>query len=88
MKKNLFFISAILLMSVFVNAQVNNYKVVFDMSSKDTINQTGNSPGNRTDNGCLSGCKTGSSHLWTGFGSCCKRPFTSAGSSGKINCRQ
>lgn len=39
MKKNLFFISAILLMSVFVNAQVNNYKVVFDMSSKDTVNQ-------------------------------------------------
>ncbi len=39
MKKNLLLISAIMLMSVFANAQVNNYKVVFDMSSKDTINQ-------------------------------------------------
>jgi intracellular sulfur oxidation DsrE/DsrF family protein len=39
MKKNLVFISAIMLISVIVNAQVSNYKVVFDMSSKDTINQ-------------------------------------------------
>jgi uncharacterized protein len=39
MKKNLLLISAIMLMSAFANAQVNNYKVVFDMSSKDTINQ-------------------------------------------------
>ncbi len=39
MKKNLLCISTIMMMSVFVNAQVNNYKVVFDMSSKDTINQ-------------------------------------------------
>ncbi len=39
MKKNLVFISAIMLISVFVNAQVSNYKVVFDMSSRDTVNQ-------------------------------------------------
>ncbi|HEV3224828.1 MAG TPA: DsrE family protein [Puia sp.] len=39
MKKNIVFIITIMLMSVFVNAQVSNYKVVFDMSSKDTINQ-------------------------------------------------
>jgi uncharacterized protein len=39
MKKNPLLISAIMLMSAFANAQVNNYKVVFDMSSKDTINQ-------------------------------------------------
>jgi len=39
MKKNLVFIGTILMLSVFVNAQVTNYKVVFDMSSKDTVNQ-------------------------------------------------
>jgi intracellular sulfur oxidation DsrE/DsrF family protein len=39
MKKNLVFISAIMVMSVIVNAQVSNYKVVFDMSSRDTVNQ-------------------------------------------------
>ena len=39
MKKYLFCISAIMLMTIFVNAQTNNYKVVFDMSSRDTINQ-------------------------------------------------
>jgi intracellular sulfur oxidation DsrE/DsrF family protein len=39
MKKNLVLISAILLVSVLVNAQVSNYKVVFDMSSRDTVNQ-------------------------------------------------
>ncbi len=39
MKKNLLFIGAILLMAAFANAQVNNYKVVFDMSSRDTVNQ-------------------------------------------------
>ncbi|HXB31470.1 MAG TPA: DsrE family protein [Puia sp.] len=39
MKKNLILISTIMLLSVFVNAQVTNYKVVFDMSSRDTVNQ-------------------------------------------------
>jgi uncharacterized protein len=39
MKKNLILVSTIMLISVFVNAQVSNYKVVFDMSSRDTINQ-------------------------------------------------
>jgi intracellular sulfur oxidation DsrE/DsrF family protein len=39
MKKNLVFISAVMLMAVFANAQATNYKVVFDMSSKDTVNQ-------------------------------------------------
>jgi uncharacterized protein len=39
MKKNLVFISSIMMMSVLVNAQVSNYKVVFDMSSRDTVNQ-------------------------------------------------
>lgn len=39
MKKNLVLVSTIMLISVFVNAQVSNYKVVFDMSSKDTVNQ-------------------------------------------------
>ncbi len=39
MKKDLVLISTIMLISVIVNAQVSNYKVVFDMSSRDTINQ-------------------------------------------------
>lgn len=39
MRKYLLCISTILLMSSFVNAQVKDYKVVFDMSSRDTINQ-------------------------------------------------
>jgi intracellular sulfur oxidation DsrE/DsrF family protein len=39
MKKNLVFISTILMISSFVSAQVSNYKVVFDLSSRDTINQ-------------------------------------------------
>jgi intracellular sulfur oxidation DsrE/DsrF family protein len=39
MKKNLVLVSAIMLISVIVNAQASNYKVVFDMSSRDTINQ-------------------------------------------------
>jgi uncharacterized protein len=39
MKKNLVFAGAILFISVFANAQVSNYKVVFDMSSRDTVNQ-------------------------------------------------
>jgi intracellular sulfur oxidation DsrE/DsrF family protein len=39
MKKNLFCISVIILMATFVQAQPKNYKVVFDMSSRDTINQ-------------------------------------------------
>ena len=39
MKKNLLCISVIILMATFVQAQSKNYKVVFDMSSKDTINQ-------------------------------------------------
>ena len=39
MKKNLFYILVFILMTAFVNAQVTNYKVVFDMSSKDTVNQ-------------------------------------------------
>lgn len=39
MKKSLLYFSAMLLMTAAVSAQVKNYKVVFDMSSKDTINQ-------------------------------------------------
>ncbi len=39
MKKDLVLISAIMLISVIVKAQVSNYKVVFDMSSRDTVNQ-------------------------------------------------
>ena len=39
MRKYLLCISTVLLMSSFVNAQVKDYKVVFDMSSRDTINQ-------------------------------------------------
>jgi intracellular sulfur oxidation DsrE/DsrF family protein len=39
MKKHPFCIGIILLVSTVVNAQVKDYKVVFDMSSKDTINQ-------------------------------------------------
>ena len=39
MKKHLLCVAIILLVTVVVNAQVKNYKVVFDMSSKDTVNQ-------------------------------------------------
>jgi intracellular sulfur oxidation DsrE/DsrF family protein len=39
MKKIILCISVIMLMTTFVNAQSKNYKVVFDMSSKDTVNQ-------------------------------------------------
>jgi uncharacterized protein len=39
MKKYLFFVSVCLMMSAYTNAQVANYKVVFDMSSRDSINQ-------------------------------------------------
>jgi len=39
MKKLLVFISLITGMTSFTNAQTSNYKVVFDMSSKDTVNQ-------------------------------------------------
>ena len=39
MKKHLLCVAIILLVTAVVNAQVKNYKVVFDMSSKDTVNQ-------------------------------------------------
>ncbi|HCL83704.1 MAG TPA: hypothetical protein DIC22_07005 [Chitinophagaceae bacterium] len=39
MKKYLFCISGILLMATFAKAQTSNYRVVFDMSSKDSVNQ-------------------------------------------------
>ena len=39
MKKYLLLVGVCLMISVFVNAQVANYKVVFDMSSRDSINQ-------------------------------------------------
>ena len=39
MKKHLLCVGMILLLTTVVNAQVKNYKVVFDMSSKDTVNQ-------------------------------------------------
>jgi uncharacterized protein len=39
MKKHLFFTILSVLMMVFASAQTPNYKVVFDMSSRDTINQ-------------------------------------------------
>jgi len=39
MKKHFLYLSSMLLMTAAVNAQAKNYKVVFDMSSKDTINQ-------------------------------------------------
>jgi intracellular sulfur oxidation DsrE/DsrF family protein len=39
MKKHLLFISMILLMTNFIQAQTKNYRVVFDMSSRDTVNQ-------------------------------------------------
>jgi uncharacterized protein len=39
MKKHLLISSIIMLATTVVSAQVKNYKVVFDMSSKDTINQ-------------------------------------------------
>jgi intracellular sulfur oxidation DsrE/DsrF family protein len=39
MKKYILCIGAIMLMTSFVNAQRAEYKVVFDMSSKDSVNQ-------------------------------------------------
>jgi uncharacterized protein len=39
MKKYLLCLGIFLLMMPLANAQVKNYKVVFDMSSKDTVNQ-------------------------------------------------
>lgn len=39
MKKHLFFTGLFILIVVLTNAQTTNYKVVFDMSSRDTINQ-------------------------------------------------
>ena len=39
MKKHFLCIYSLMFMSLFVHAQTNNYKVVFDMSSRDSINQ-------------------------------------------------
>jgi intracellular sulfur oxidation DsrE/DsrF family protein len=39
MKKYLLYMGIIMLVTTVVNAQSKNYKVVFDMSSKDTVNQ-------------------------------------------------
>jgi len=39
MKKQLLSIGIIMLLTIAVHAQVKNYKVVFDMSSRDTVNQ-------------------------------------------------
>ena|ERR1700737_3176090 len=39
MKKYLLYIGIIMQVTTVVNAQSKNYKVVFDMSSKDTVNQ-------------------------------------------------
>ena len=39
MKKHLLCIGLIMLMTTIVTAQTKNYKVVFDMTSKDTVNQ-------------------------------------------------
>jgi uncharacterized protein len=39
MKKYSLFICFLMMLSPFVQAQTNNYKVVFDMSSRDSINQ-------------------------------------------------
>jgi intracellular sulfur oxidation DsrE/DsrF family protein len=39
MKKYLLCLSLIMLAATFANAQAKNYKVVFDMSSRDTVNQ-------------------------------------------------
>jgi len=39
MKKYSVYICILMLMSPFVQAQTSNYKVVFDMSSRDSINQ-------------------------------------------------
>jgi uncharacterized protein len=39
MKKYIFSFSAIMLMAALATAQSPNYKVVFDMSSKDSVNQ-------------------------------------------------
>jgi intracellular sulfur oxidation DsrE/DsrF family protein len=39
MKKFLLFISVVMLMTMFAKAQDSKYRVVFDMSSRDSINQ-------------------------------------------------
>jgi len=39
MKKCIFYIPAMMVLSIFVNGQDTSYKVVFDMSSRDTVNQ-------------------------------------------------
>jgi|SRR5450432_2120707 uncharacterized protein len=39
MRKYLLYLSVFMLIATFANAQATNYKVVFDMSSKDTVNQ-------------------------------------------------
>jgi intracellular sulfur oxidation DsrE/DsrF family protein len=39
MKKHLLIVGAMLLAATCIQAQANNYKVVFDMSSKDSVNQ-------------------------------------------------
>jgi intracellular sulfur oxidation DsrE/DsrF family protein len=39
MKKHLFCIAMMLMMTGFIHAQTKNYKVVFDMSSRDSVNQ-------------------------------------------------
>ncbi len=39
MKKHFLCIYSLMFMTLFVHAQTNNYKVVFDMSSRDSINQ-------------------------------------------------
>jgi intracellular sulfur oxidation DsrE/DsrF family protein len=39
MRKHLFCIAMMLMMTGFIHAQTKNYKVVFDMSSKDSVNQ-------------------------------------------------
>ncbi|HEY8969003.1 MAG TPA: DsrE family protein [Puia sp.] len=39
MSKHLLYLGGLLLMTAAASAQAKNYKVVFDMSSKDTINQ-------------------------------------------------
>jgi len=39
MKKSLLFIPVFMLAMLFVQAQTSNYKVVFDMTSRDSVNQ-------------------------------------------------
>jgi uncharacterized protein len=39
MKKHILFIGTFILLILYTKAQVSNYKVVFDMTSKDTVNQ-------------------------------------------------